>query len=76
MPTKEGWPTVDEERAMKALARAQRKNPAADLSTDALPMSVSLTLGQWRALLDGDVVLQDRVRKLLEVHIDMASQVR
>lgn len=76
MPTKEGWPTIDEERAMKERARALRKNPAADLSTDALPMKVSLTIGQWKALLAGSEAERDYVRTLLEAHIDMANQVR
>jgi hypothetical protein len=76
MPTKEGWPTIDEERAMRDRARTLRKNPAATLSTDTLPMSVSMTVGQWKALLAGDATACGYVRGMLESHIDMAAQVR
>lgn len=54
MPTIEGWPTPDEERTMKHIARQRKEGMVIPEETiDKLTMSVTLTIGDWKKMLAG-----------------------
>ena len=79
MPTDQGWPTVDEEIALRNFAKARRTAEAVDAeppSTDLLPMMVKMTLGDWKRLLDGDPAVRDRVSAMYTAHLDMANSLK
>lgn len=74
MPTKEGWLTIDEERAVKDRAKKLRQNQPAPVED--LPMTISLPIGQWRSVVDGDPGAVEALRAMLSAYITQAEQVR
>lgn len=74
MPTKEGWPTIDEEQAMRSRAKARRRGE--DAPVEDLPMSVTLSIGEWQQLLARGDEATEKVRKMLDAHLAMAQDIR
>jgi hypothetical protein len=78
VPTPEGWLTIEEEYAARQRARAKRVAGVApeDVSADDLPMQVSMTLGEWRSVLEEDGPARQKLRDMVESHVRMADDIR